>query len=73
MAAPLLLNMVKVFIEREKRDVEEKFSGRISELLAKLHVNAETVVVVKNGEVVSEEERCGGDDELKLLSVISGG
>jgi len=65
--------MVKVFIEREKRSVEQEFSGRIRELLARLSVNAETVVVVKNGEVVSEDERCSGRDELKLLSVISGG
>ena len=35
--------------------------------------SAETIVVVKNGEVVSEEERCGGDDKLELLSVVSGG
>lgn len=65
--------MVKVFIEREKRSLEEEFSGRISALLEKVGVNAETVVVVKNGEVVSEDERCAGDDEIRLLSVISGG
>ncbi len=65
--------MVTVFIERERRELEQDFSGRISELLELLKVNKETVVVVKNGEVVSEQERCGEGDELKLLSVISGG
>ncbi len=65
--------MVTVFIEREKRTVEWEFSGRIRDLLAALRVNPETVVVVKNGEVVSEDERCAAEDELKLLSVISGG
>ncbi len=65
--------MVTVFIEREKRTVEREFSGRIRDLLAQLKVNPETVVVVKNGAVVSEDERCSAEDELKLLSVISGG
>lgn len=65
--------MVKVFLEREKRSVSEPFDGRIRDLLARLHVNPETIVVVKNGEVVGEDERCQDDDELKLLSVISGG
>jgi sulfur carrier protein len=65
--------MVRIFIEREKRRVEKEFAGRIRDLLNSLGLNPETVIVVKNGEVVSEEERCGSDDELKLLSVISGG
>ncbi len=65
--------MVRIFLERERRNVEREFDGRISDLLAELNINKETVVVVKNGEVVSEEERCSGDDELKVLSVISGG
>ncbi len=65
--------MVKVFIERERRRVEQAHDGTIMELLALLGINAETVVVVKNGAIVAEDERCAGDDEVKLLSVISGG
>ena len=65
--------MVKVYLEREKETIEKEFSGKIKELLSELNINKETIVVVKNGEVVSEDERCEGDDELKLLSVVSGG
>jgi len=65
--------MITVFIEREHRELKQDFSGKILVLLDALGVNKETVVVVKNGEVVSEQERCGKGDELKLLSVISGG
>lgn len=71
--ATLTFFMVTIHIERERRDEERDFSGRIKELMAELKVNPATVVVVKNGEVVSEEERCEGADELKFLSVISGG
>jgi sulfur carrier protein ThiS len=65
--------MVTVFIERQKATLEQEFSGRIRQLLERLSINPETVVVVKNGEVVAEDEQCSGNDELRLLSVISGG
>lgn len=65
--------MVTVFIERAKEKKEIAFEGRIEELLTKLEVNPETVVITKNGEVVTEREFCKGDDTLQLLSVISGG
>lgn len=65
--------MVEVFIEREKRRIKEEFSGKISELLARLCINMETIIVVKNGAVVSEDEKCSNEDQLTLLSVISGG
>ncbi|MBR9692952.1 MoaD/ThiS family protein [Candidatus Woesearchaeota archaeon] len=65
--------MVSVYLEREKETIEKEFSGKIKNLLSELNVNKETIVVVKNGEVVSEDERCEGKDELKLLSVVSGG
>ena len=65
--------MVKVFIEREHRDVALDYRGGIRPLLERLGVNPETIIVVKNGQIVTEDESCGADDELKLLSVISGG
>jgi len=65
--------MVVLHIERERRREERDFDGKISTLLDELNINKETVVVVKNGTVVSEAERCSGDDELQVLSVISGG
>ncbi len=65
--------MVRIWIEREDLTRTEQFHGRIRDLLDRLGVNPDTVVVVKNGEVVTEEDACTDDDELKLLSVVSGG
>lgn len=65
--------MVRLWIEREKKEIEADYEGKIRPLIERYGVNPETVVVVKNGEVVTEEDSCGGSDELKLLSVISGG
>ncbi len=72
-AAPPPTGMVSVMIERTGERLEREHDGPIGDLLAALDVNPETIVVVKNGEVVSEAERCRGEDELRLLSVISGG
>jgi len=55
------------------KDKEIEFSGKIKELLKKENINPETIVVIKNGEVISEDERVKNEDELELISVVSGG
>ena len=64
---------MQVFIESENRTRDLKFKGRVSELLKKLEINSETVLVSANGELVTEEEELKDEDNVKLLSVISGG
>jgi len=64
--------MMKVYIEHEDREVSAK-AGSVKELLGKLKINPVTVVVVKNNEMVTEEEKLGPKDDVKILSVISGG
>ncbi|MCC7574040.1 MoaD/ThiS family protein [Candidatus Woesearchaeota archaeon] len=64
---------MKVFVERDKSWKELEFSGTYESLLELLGVNSEEVLVIKNNELVSLDEVCEGDDELKLLSVVSGG
>lgn len=64
---------MQVFIESENRNRKIRFSGSVSELLGKLKINPETVIIAKNGELVTEDEKLGNKDEVKLLSVISGG
>jgi len=64
---------MKIFIERTKETEEFYFSGRVDELLRKLGFVSEEVLVVKNGELVTEDENLSDEDEVKLLSVVSGG
>mgnify|MGYP001602951234 FL=1 len=64
--------MVNVFIERENKTT--KINARNSkELMKILNINPETVLIVKNNELILPEENLNDKDELKLLSVISGG
>ena len=66
---------IKVIFEKEKshRTVEVRREQTIESLLKEMKVNPQTVIVVKNGEVVTEQEILSDGDELKVLSVKLGG
>jgi sulfur carrier protein ThiS len=64
---------MRVFIERENKRMTLAFIGTGKELLATLKINPETVLIVKNKTVVTEDENLSNTDELDILSVISGG
>ncbi|MFH1072590.1 MAG: MoaD/ThiS family protein [Nanoarchaeota archaeon] len=64
---------MKIFLEKEKKVVEREFSGQALSLLALLGVNPETVLIVKNNCVVTEQEELADSDDIRLLSVVSGG
>jgi len=66
---------VKVFIQRlrENRVLDLDENSRIEELLKILGINPSEVVPVKNGVIVTEKEAVREGDEIKLLSVVSGG
>lgn len=64
---------MKVFIERENKTKKLKFSGKVSSLLRQLKLNPATVLVAKNNVLVTEDDVLTDKDEVKILSVISGG
>ena len=64
---------MKVIIERTKEEKELDFKGTAEDLLSELEINMEEVIVARNGTLVTLETEIGSDDEIKILSVISGG
>jgi sulfur carrier protein len=64
--------MVKVFIEKTN-DILEVQAKNISELVKMLDLNPETVLISKNNELIAENLQLEENDEIKFLSVISGG
>ena len=65
---------LSLFVERTGKKQQHTCSARtVEELLSQLNQNAQDVIVVRNGEVVLEKEPLAHGDEIKLLSVISGG
>ncbi len=63
---------MKVYIERTN-EYKEATGKTVLEILSKLKINPTTVIVTKNDELVTEEEKITDKDKIKLLSVISGG
>ncbi|MBI3036291.1 MoaD/ThiS family protein [Candidatus Woesearchaeota archaeon] len=64
---------MEIFIERENARKKLKFSGKVSALLKKLNLNPAAVLVAKNNGLVTEDDTLSDKDEVKILSVISGG
>ena len=67
---------MKVYVEKEDRHIsidnlKDKYTGK--SLLEFLKINPGTVLLVRNDEVVLEDEIFEQDDDIKILSVISGG
>lgn len=65
---------IKVFIERyNETKVIEKNIKDINSLLKELSINPETVVTAKNNELATLDAKLKDGDEVRILSVISGG
>ena len=63
---------MKVFIERTK-EIKELSASSISDLLKQLELSIEEVLITRNGKLITQDTSISEDDELKILSVISGG
>ena len=66
---------VKVFVDRQNKNAnfELDTDSKVLDLLKKLDINPVTVIVSRNNELILEDEILSDNDEIKILSVISGG
>lgn len=64
---------MKVFIERLNKTRTVQFKGRVKDLLKKLNLNPVVVLVVRNSELLTEDAVLSNADEIKIISVVSGG
>ena len=63
---------MKVYLERSN-EWKEVNTASVKEMLKELKLNHTAVLVVKNGRLVTEDALVKEGDEVKILSVISGG
>ncbi len=56
-----------------EQKIEEAFAGSVHALLKHLAINPETVLVVRKGELLQLDDTVDADDDLEILSVVSGG
>jgi len=66
---------IAVFIDRENKSANLELDGNrtVIDLLKELKINPVTVIVSRNNELILEDEKLNDKDEIKILSVISGG
>jgi sulfur carrier protein ThiS len=64
---------MEVLIEKTGKKIKIRFKGKVCALLSKLKINPETVLVVKNSELITEEAELLDKDKITIISVISGG
>lgn len=66
---------ISVCIEREKKCliVELKLRSTVKDLIKELKLNPVTVVISKNGEIVTELAKLKDKDKVDFLSVVGGG
>lgn len=57
----------------QRRQVEIPGRRRVRDLLKDLGLLSGTVMVIRNDELMTEEDVVGGDDSIEIRSVISGG
>ena len=66
--------MVTIHFEKENTTKNIKTTAKtVADLLKELKINPETVLVTRESEVITEDEKISADDKLEILSVISGG
>ncbi|KXB05483.1 hypothetical protein AKJ50_00845 [candidate division MSBL1 archaeon SCGC-AAA382A13] len=64
---------VKIIGEEDSKICSLSSDTTILELLEKIDQNPETVVVKRDGKIISEEEKLKGDGEIQIIPVVSGG
>lgn len=63
---------IKIIFRREELVLDEK-SIRVREALERLGLSPESYLVVRNGELVNENETLREGDTIRLVAAISGG
>ncbi len=64
---------IKVKYGKDEKEIEIKENARIRDILSLLNINIEEVVVKKNKELCTEEDRIKAGDYLEIIRVVSGG
>lgn len=64
---------MRVILRNPRRELEIDGASRVDEVLRRLEVIPETVLVIRDGELLMKNDRVGDDDTIELRPVISGG
>lgn len=66
---------MEIFIEKNNKTINLELNEpkKLIEILNKLKITKESIILVKNNEIALEDTLVEDKDKLKILSVVSGG
>jgi sulfur carrier protein ThiS len=64
---------VKVVLRNPDRELDVACDRFVREVLAELAIDPDTVLVIREGELITRHERVDDEDLLEVRPVISGG
>jgi sulfur carrier protein len=64
---------MKVVLRNPRREVEVAGNRRVKEVLRDLAILPETVLVIRDDELVTADQHVADDDTIELRPVMSGG
>jgi len=66
---------IKAYIDKDKKnlDLELEDNSSVKDLLNKIDINPVTVIVSRKNDIILEDEKLQDKDDIKIISVISGG
>lgn len=64
---------MKVVLRNPTREVEVDHEGTVAKILESLDIVPESVLVIREGELLLKTDRLGAEDVIELRPVISGG
>jgi len=67
---------MNITIKQERTNTTNtiSFQGKtVKDLLQQLNINSETIIIIKNNTIITEDEILKNNDKIELLSVVSGG
>ena len=64
---------MKVNLRNPDREVEVAGNRKVHQVLAELSINPDTVLVIRERELLTREDRVSEDDRIEIRPVISGG
>lgn len=64
---------MKVKLRNPDREVEVAGERKVHDLLGELGINPDTVLVIRERELLTREDRLREQDEIEVRPVISGG
>lgn len=66
---------ISVFFDRENKEktIEVDRNDSVKDLLNRININPVTVIVSRDNNIITEDEKINENDKIRLFSVISGG